>query len=393
MKVASQSLSDHETQIEITVEPDRMEQAMEAAYRRLVKRYKIPGFRPGRAPRSVFERHVGREALWDEAVEAVVPSAYRQALKETGIEPYEEGRVDSLAPGDDGSLSFQAKVYRKPKVALPAIEGLTIAEPPAVEGTVEAEVEATITDLRRRAAALVPTEAADEDAVVTVSGQISGGTGQPDSFENTDLALSDAISEVRAALLGAKVGDVRKASYDTEEGRRDAVFTVSRVANPDWPPLDEAFAQAQGYPGLEEMREALTNYLSEARQRRLEEARAQAVFDAVLAASEVEVPDFLVDREVEHQQSQHDRREEPLEGLQKEALDSVRRTLVTEALIDQADARVTQAELELAAQAVSQRERRKLTEEELRTLARILIDRKLTSYLAALGRGDQPAQS
>ncbi len=392
MKVASQSLSDHETAIQITVEPDRMEQAMDAAYKRLVKRYKIPGFRPGRAPRSVFERHVGREALWDEAVEAVIPTAYRQALKETGIEPYEEGRVDSLTPGDDGSLSFQAKVFRKPKVALPPVEGLKLPPPSAPAGSLEEEVDATITDLRRRSAALVPTEVAGEDSVVVVSGQISG-SGEPESFENTELALTDAIAEVRAALLGAKIGDVRQASYDAGDGKRDAVFTVSRVANPDWPELDEAFAQAQGYPSLEEMRTALTNYLTEARQRRLEEARATEVFDAILAASDVEVPGFLVDREVEHQQSHHDRQEEPLEGLQKEALEAVRRTLVTEALIEQANARVSQAELETAAQAVSQRERRKLTEDELRTLARILIDRKLTTYLARLGQEAQPAES
>ncbi|MHB1842684.1 MAG: trigger factor [Sulfobacillus sp.] len=393
MKVASQSLSDHETAIQITVEPDRMEQAMDAAYKRLVKRYKIPGFRPGRAPRSVFERHVGREALWDEAVEAVIPTAYRQALKEMGIEPYEEGRVDSLTPGDDGSLSFQAKVFRKPKVVLAPVEGLKLPLPSALEGSIEEEVDATITDLRRRSAALVPTEVAGEDSVVVVSGQISGGAGEPESFENTELALTDAIAEVRAALLGAKIGDVRQASYDTGEGKRDAVFTVSRVANPDWPELDEAFAQAQGYPSLEEMRTALTNYLTEARQRRIEEARATEVFDAILAASDVEVPGFLVDREVEHQQSHHDRQEEPLEGLQKEALESVRRTLVTEALIEQANAQVSQAELETAAQAVSQRERRKLTEDELRALARILIDRKLTAYLARLGQKAQPAES
>jgi FKBP-type peptidyl-prolyl cis-trans isomerase (trigger factor) len=239
----------------------------------------------------------------------------------------------------------------------------------------------------------VPTEVAGEGSVVVVSGQISGGAGEPESFENTELALTDAIAEVRAALLGAKIGDVRQASYDAGDGKRDAVFTVSRVANPDWPELDEAFAQAQGYPGLEEMRTALTNYLTEARQRRLEEARATEVFDAILAASDVEVPGFLVDREVEHQQSHHDRQEEPLEGLQKEALESVRRTLVTEALIEQANARVSQAELETAAQAVSQRERRKLTEDELRTLARILIDRKLTAYLARLGQKAQPAES
>lgn len=393
MKVASQSLSDHELSIQVTVEPDRMEQAMDAAYRRLVKRYKVPGFRPGRAPRSVFERHVGRDTLWDEAVEAVVPSAYRQALKETGVEPYEEGRVDQLTPGPDGSLSFEARVYRKPKVVLPPLAEVVPAASAAEEPPVEEELEALITDLRRRAAALVPAESAGEDSVLVVSGVIRGGGGQDESFENTELALADAIPEVRASLIGAKVGDVRQASYGEGSEARQATFTVSRVANPDWPPLDQDFAASQGYTSLEEMREALTKYLRESRQRRLEEERATQAFDAILAAAEVEVPEFLVAREVEHQQSHHGRADEPEETLRQEALAAVRRTLVTEALIEESGARISQAELETAAQAVSERERRKLTEEELRTLARILIDRKLTRYLASIGKSAQTPES
>lgn len=393
MKVASQSLSDHELSIQVTVEPERMEQAMDAAYKRLVKRYKIPGFRPGRAPRSVFERHVGREALWDEAVEAVVPSAYRQALKETGIEPYEEGRVDALTPGDDGSLRFEAKVYRKPKVELPPMQQIALPAQNVPESDIERELEAMLTGIRRQAAALVPAEVAGEDSVVVVSGIITGDGTDPESFENTDLVLTDAIPEVRASLLGAKVGEVRKATYGEGTAARVATFTVSRVANPDWPPLNEEFATSQGYTSLEEMRASLTKYLTESRQRRLEEERATQAFDAILAAAEVEVPAFLVEREVEHQQTHHARADRPEAELRQEALAAVRRTLVTEALIDQADARVSEAELATAASAVSQRERRKLTEEELRTLARILIDRKLTSYLASLGGPVPSSQS
>src|SRR5205823_6760124 len=101
--------------LEIEVEEERVQRALDQAYQRIVNRINVPGFRRGRAPRPLVERMVGREAILEDAVEHLVPQAYEDALKEQQIQA--AGRP-SLEVTSTEPLQFKATVPLEPKVEL-----------------------------------------------------------------------------------------------------------------------------------------------------------------------------------------------------------------------------------------------------------------------------------
>src|SRR5215472_15033758 len=126
MKITTAPQPERQVLLEIEVEPERVEKSMDQAYRRLVGRYRIPGFRPGKAPRVMFERYVGREALLREALENLVPQIYDEAIKEESLEPIDQPQfhIETLEP-----LTIKATVPLRPSVDLGDWRGLRVERP------------------------------------------------------------------------------------------------------------------------------------------------------------------------------------------------------------------------------------------------------------------------
>ncbi|MBC7107020.1 MAG: trigger factor family protein, partial [Firmicutes bacterium] len=96
MRATAERIESNTVVLEVEVEPERFDRAVEKAYRQLVRKVAIPGFRRGKAPRFILERYVGREALYSEAIEMLVPEAYREAVERTGIEPIAQPQVEVI---------------------------------------------------------------------------------------------------------------------------------------------------------------------------------------------------------------------------------------------------------------------------------------------------------
>ena len=94
MKVSTQRLPDSQVMLELEVEDERLQRAMEATYRRLAKRVKVPGFRPGKAPRAVLERHLGEDTLRHEAIDELMPQLYREALEQEQIDAIDRAEFE-----------------------------------------------------------------------------------------------------------------------------------------------------------------------------------------------------------------------------------------------------------------------------------------------------------
>src|SRR5581483_8243850 len=90
MKIETQELPDSEVALTLAVEDERVERAMDAAYRRLAGRVNIAGFRKGKAPRALVERVVGRESLLEEALNTLLPEVYAEAVRDTNVRPLTE---------------------------------------------------------------------------------------------------------------------------------------------------------------------------------------------------------------------------------------------------------------------------------------------------------------
>ena len=124
MKANAERVEKNTVLLEIELDAEQFSQAVEKAYRKLVKKVNIPGFRKGKAPRPVFERFVGKEALYEDAMESLVPEAYLDAVKETGIEPIERPRMEIVQAEEGKPVVLKAKVQVKPEVVLGAYKGL-----------------------------------------------------------------------------------------------------------------------------------------------------------------------------------------------------------------------------------------------------------------------------
>jgi trigger factor len=147
MKVTLDKTENRMTYLTVEADPSEIEEYMEKAYQRLVKRTEVPGFRKGNAPRDILEKHIGREKLIDEAMQEMVPITCSNAIKEQGLENVMQPMVKILR---SEPLKFEAVIPLKPVVELGDYHGMTI-EPESLEVT-EEEVNAVLDDLRKQVA-------------------------------------------------------------------------------------------------------------------------------------------------------------------------------------------------------------------------------------------------
>ena len=118
MKATVERLDGGLVSLEIEVPPEEMAADLEAAFRRVARRVRIPGFRPGKAPAALVERAVGRQTVLDEALNPVVTRAYRNALAENALAPVDQPQIEVQSFEDGQPLQFVAKVPVRPEVEL-----------------------------------------------------------------------------------------------------------------------------------------------------------------------------------------------------------------------------------------------------------------------------------
>ncbi|MGE5545106.1 MAG: trigger factor, partial [Bacillota bacterium] len=156
MKTKLERMERNEVALEIEVDADRLEQAMQKAYRKIVTKVSIPGFRKGKVPRQILEAYLGKEALFEDALEEVVPEAYEKAVKETEIEPVSQPKIDIVQIEGGKPLIFKANVVVKPEVKLGTITGLKVEIPR--QEVREEDVNRRLETMRNRYAKLVTAE-------------------------------------------------------------------------------------------------------------------------------------------------------------------------------------------------------------------------------------------
>lgn len=302
--------------LEIEVEVPRVEQALERAYRKLVRRVNIPGFRKGKAPRGLLERYLGEGALWDEAVDELVGEAYRQALQESGLEPVAEPDIDILTMKKGEPFTFRATVDVRPEVELDDYRTLKL-EPRPVEVS-EEEVEAELQALREREAQLVavPEESAAERglfAVIDFRGEMDGKpipNGEAKGYM-VELGSGRLLPEIEAGIEGMHPGEERRLTVrfpeeypETSLAGREALFTVRlhELKRKELPDLDDDFARSrgEGLETLEELRALLRRRLRERKETEQRRELEREAVRQVVEKARVELPDSMVEHELGH---------------------------------------------------------------------------------------------
>ncbi|HHW18928.1 MAG TPA: trigger factor, partial [Firmicutes bacterium] len=236
MKVTTERLEGSRVSLEVEAPKEVVDQALQKAYRKVVREVNVPGFRRGKAPRSILERYYGKEILYDEAIRQVLPEQYVEAVKQANIEPVDDPEFTDVYFREGEPFRFKAVVYVRPEVHLQDYSDIAVPfEAPTVS---EEDIDKQLEILKERMAELRPLEegtALKEGHYATcrVKG-IEGGDVKVE-FDN-DLSYVEVgrdysfIPGLGQALIDMKKGDVKEFSgkYPGKEGEepKEARFQV-----------------------------------------------------------------------------------------------------------------------------------------------------------------------
>lgn len=310
MKVTLERLPESRVQLEIEVEPDRLERSLDAAYKRLVPTLRIPGFRPGKAPRRIVERMVGRDRLIHEALDSLVPAVYSEALESEKVHAVDQPELEIL---ETEPVRFKATVPVRPTVTLGDYESIRIAPEP-VELTDEM-FEEQMEMIRRRFATIAPVErGAQWNDILTAD---INGTVEDTPFvqdEDVEFPLREGerllLPDLAEQFLGMEAESEKTVELPIPEdfpehfANRTASLTlkVKSVKEEELPDEDDDLAQqvnAEEFETIDQLHERVRTDLWETLQQQADEAYRLKAVDALVGRSLIEYPQVLLDREID----------------------------------------------------------------------------------------------
>lgn len=299
----------------LTVEVDasQVDAALDQAFKKVVKKVQVPGFRKGKVPRKIFEARFGVESLYQDALDILLPAAYGQAVRETGIEPVDRPEVDVEQMEKGKSLIFKATVTVKPEVKLGDYKNLTI-EPKEFTVTDE-DLDAELKRMQERHAELVAVEEGPAEngdiAVIDFEGFQDGVAFEGGKAEDYSLELGSGtfIAGFEEQVVGMNVGEEKEIHVTFPEeyhspnlAGKDAVFKVklNSLKRKNLPALDDEFAKdVSEFDTLEELKADTKKKLEEKAEKDKEQyIREQLVLKAAENA-EIDLPPVMVEHELD----------------------------------------------------------------------------------------------
>ena len=311
MPATAEKLDGSRVRLAVEVPPEDLQKEYGRAIQRVGRRIKIPGFRPGKAPRRLVENAAGVGTVMQDLLEAVVPRAYTSALDETGVNPIDQPELDvPELPSLDAPFLFSAEVPVAPTVELGVLDDVSIEV--SVDEVAEDEIEAEIEQLRTTQAAWEPVErAAVAEDMVQTRIQVVGEGIEPEDPQPYNVLVGNNNFPVGfdGAVTGAVAGDA--VSYDTHipandpnEALRgkDVTFEiqVDGVSEQQLPDLDDEFARSVGpFESVDALRERITGALQERKAREAQQELEEQAVQALVQRATFEVADVLIERESE----------------------------------------------------------------------------------------------
>ena len=310
MKVSTEAAENRQTILEVEADPEEVERSLESAYRRLVQKAQVPGFRKGKAPREMLERHLGKGALLQEALERLVPQLLNQAIDEQGIEPIAQPEVEitQIDP-----VIFKATVPLRPNVELGDYKVINILREPAE--VTDDEVNRVIEQLRRQQGTWEPVERPVQfndlvtiNVVGTVDGEnvINRNDLQFQVVQGMPVPVPGFVEE----LVGIEAGGEKEFTITTSEdyaakelAGKSCIFKVKvvDVKEQKLPEPDDEFAKSlgQGFETFGDLKEDVFSHLKVMAEDGARRAYENKVIDALVEASKIEFPPVMVEKEID----------------------------------------------------------------------------------------------
>jgi trigger factor len=361
-----EELPDNRVRLTVEVPLADLQHAVEHATSDLAQSVKVPGFRKGKVPTAVLEARIGRERIFNEAVETHIGGWFLNAAADHRIRPIAAPEYDYDVPeSDDDPFSFTATVSVQPK---PEPADWTKLEVPYVEPEVPQEVvDQELEELRSSVAELTPVEdrPARTGDVAVIDAFDESGDGQRDLV--VELGTGRLLEELERALIGSSPGETKEIELEQPDGSNaKATVTLKELKEKVLPPLDDELARAASeFDTLDELRGDIERRIREVLEEEAETAYRAAAVDSLVEASGVQAAGPLVEsrtrellntfvRSLERRgisaeaylQLSGQTGDQLVERLRAEAELSVARELILEAVADKLGLEVSDEEIE-----------------------------------------------
>ncbi len=294
------------------VEADEFKAAVSSAYRKEVKKYNIPGFRKGHAPRNLIEKMYGEDVFYYDALNEVFPALYDEAVKLADIEPIDAPEVapESMSLEDGAVLKITVAI--KPELEIKDYEGVELERSyPKVEDEM---VDGEISRMQERNSRLLTREGKAEDGdIVTLDyeGKVDGVPfdGGTAAGHKLTLGSQQFIAGFEEQLVGHEVGEefdidvTFPEEYHAEAlAGKPAVFTVkiNEIQYKELPALDDEFAKdVSDFETLDALKEDITKKLQEQLDARAEQEMENMIAEILAEKLEGEVPDIMIESRID----------------------------------------------------------------------------------------------
>ncbi|MEH7375632.1 MULTISPECIES: trigger factor [Bacillaceae] len=297
----------------VEVSAEKVNEGLTAAFNKVVKQVNVPGFRKGKMPRQMFEKRFGVESLYQDALDILLPEAYGSAIDETGIEPIDRPDIDIEQMEKGKELIFKATVQVKPEVTLGEYKGLEVE---ALDTNVtDEDVANELKTLQERQAELVVKEEGTiengDTVVLDFEGFVDGEAFEGGKAENHSLEIGSGsfIPGFEEQLVGLATGESKDVEvtfpeeyHAAELAGKPAVFkvTIHEIKGKELPALDDEFAKDvdDEVETLDALKEKIKTRLENSKKHEAEHHLRDTVVEKAAANAEVEIPDVMVNSEV-----------------------------------------------------------------------------------------------
>lgn len=301
-------------QLEIEVDAAKFEEGLQKSYLKNVKKFNVPGFRKGKAPRNIIERHFGVEILYEEAINIVCSEAYDKAIEENDIHPVDRPDIDIKQIGKGQNLIFVADVTVRPEVVLGQYKGVEVEKVQAL--VTEDDVEKEINKVAEKSARLITVEdrgiEKGDIADIDFEGFIDNVPfeGGKATDYRLEIGSGSFIVGFEEQLMGAKPGDDVEVNitfpedYSQKElAGKSALFKViiNDVKFKELPILDDEFAKdVSEFDTFEEYKQDIRGKLTETAQHKAKHETEDRIINKVSENATVEIPDVMIEKHIDN---------------------------------------------------------------------------------------------
>jgi trigger factor len=310
MQVTKEQIEPCTIRLDFEIEAEQVGKAFDRAYREYGQYTRVPGFRPGKAPRAVLKKYLDADKVRQRAMEMLASAAYRDAIINEKIEPYDEPDVEVDDLSDESNWKFKAFVPLRPVVEVGSTEGLSVERP--TYDPQDRDVDEKIEEVRGEHARLVRVEGRgviEKDWVIAETLVHVEGDAPPEAPKRTLIRLGDNIPGFDEQLLGANPGDSKEFELtypddyqEAEKAGRKAKFNLNVVSISEriLPELtDEWVKEVTGQETLAAWKSAILDTLKQSSKEYSDQVTESRIVEQILERSKVDYPRTLVSAEVE----------------------------------------------------------------------------------------------